>query len=49
MKLCFLISMHQKNREPNYDLLKKFASECFMPLTYGGGIDNMHKQKKFFL
>ena len=49
MKSCFLILMHQKkNREPNYDLLKKFASECFMPLTYGGGIDNMHKAEKIF-
>ena len=37
-----------KNREPNYDLLKKFASECFYA-TYGGGIDNMHKAEKIFL
>ena len=42
------IDASKKNREPNYDLLKKFASECFMPLTYGGGIDNMHKAEKIF-
>ena len=42
------IEASKKNREPNYDLLKKFASECFMPLTYGGGIDNMHKAEKIF-
>jgi cyclase len=27
-----------ENRGPNYDLLKEIASECFMPLAYGGGI-----------
>ena len=42
------IDASKKNREPNYDLLKKFASECFMPLTYGGGIDNMHTAEKIF-
>ena len=42
------IEASKKNREPNYDLLKKFASECFMPLTYGGGIDNMYKAEKIF-
>ena len=42
------IDASKKDREPNYDLLKKFASECFMPLTYGGGIDNMHKAEKIF-
>src|SRR5690348_11165686 len=24
--------------EPNYDLIKRLASECRMPLCYGGGI-----------
>ena len=43
------IDASKKNREPNYDLFKKFASECFMPLTYGGGIDNMHQAEKFLL
>ena len=42
------IEASKKNREPNYDLLKKFASECFMPLTYGGGINNMRKAEKIF-
>ena len=23
---------------PNFDLIKNLAAECFMPLTYGGGI-----------
>lgn len=27
-----------EKREPTYGLLKEIASECFMPLAYGGGI-----------
>jgi cyclase len=30
-----------ENRPPNFDLLGKITSECFMPLGYGGGIRNM--------
>lgn len=26
----------------NLDLLKKISSQCFMPLTYGGGIDSVN-------
>jgi len=32
--------------EPNFDLLKDIASECFMPLAYGGGIKNLEQAKK---
>lgn len=28
-------------REPDYELLKDIASEAFMPLSYGGGINNL--------
>lgn len=28
-------------RGPNYDLLNEIASECFMPLAYGGGITSI--------
>lgn len=31
---------------PNYKLLKKIASECFMPLVYGGGINSVEQAKK---
>ncbi len=27
-----------KNKEPNYELIKKLANECRMPLCYGGGV-----------
>ena len=29
--------------EPNYKLLSDIASECFIPLGYGGGIKNLEK------
>jgi cyclase len=29
------------NSGPNYELLKEIASECFMPLAYGGGITSI--------
>ena len=32
--------------EPNFDLLKDIASECFMPLAYGGGIKTLEQAKK---
>lgn len=30
-----------EKRGPNYDLLNEIASECFMPLAYGGGITSI--------
>ena len=38
----------KQNTEPNYDLLKDLSSECFMPLTYGGGIKSLGTAKKLF-
>jgi cyclase len=41
-ELIFLdIAASQKNSEPNYGILKSIATECFMPLCYGGGIANL--------
>lgn len=38
-ELAFLdISASVEGREPNYELLRDIANECFMPLAYGGGI-----------
>ena len=37
-----------KKREPNYDLIGDIATEAFMPLSYGGGIDSFEKAKKIF-
>ena len=32
--------------EPNFGLLEDIASECFMPLAYGGGINTLEQAKK---
>jgi len=42
------ISATQENKEPNYKLISDAASECFMPLTYGGGIKTLDQAKKIF-
>ncbi len=34
-----------KNNYINFELLKNIASECFVPLTYGGGIKNIEDMK----
>lgn len=41
-ELVFLdINASVNNKEPNYQMLADIASECFMPLCYGGGIKNI--------
>ena len=35
------IEKSTNDKELNYDLIQKFAGECYMPLTYGGGIKNI--------
>ena len=40
------ISATTSKSEPNFDLLKDIASECFMPLAYGGGINTLEQAKK---
>ena len=46
-ELVFLdITATVENRPPSFDLLRNIASECFMPLGYGGGIRNMDDIKK---
>ena len=34
--------------EPDYNLIKNISGECLMPLSYGGGIKNIHQAKKIF-
>lgn len=40
------ISATQDAKEPNYDLIQDIASEAFMPLAYGGGINNLKQVEK---
>jgi cyclase len=48
-ELIFLdIDASREGREPDYDLIRDFASECFMPVCYGGGITSVEQIKKIF-
>jgi len=42
------ITASQEKREPNFQLIKEIASECFMPLCYGGGIKTVEHARKLF-
>ena len=46
-ELCFLdIDASKEGREPPYDYLKEIASECFMPLSYGGAVSSTTQIKR---
>lgn len=48
-ELCFLdITATNENREPNYKAISEIASECFMPLSYGGGINKIEQARRLF-
>ena len=38
----------KENRDPNFLLIEQFASECFMPLAYGGGIRSIEQARQLF-
>lgn len=42
------IDAAKENRKPDFDAIKDIASECFMPLAYGGGITTLDDIKKLF-
>ena len=46
-ELAFLdISASKEKREPNYVLLSEIANECFMPVSYGGGVSSVSIAEK---
>lgn len=46
-ELIFLdITATKENREPNLKLIEEIAGECFMPLSYGGGIRSISDIEK---
>lgn len=48
-EIVFLdISATPNHRGPDFELIKEIASECFMPLAYGGGITELDQAKKLF-
>ena len=42
------IDATREGREPNYGVIENLASECRMPLCYGGGIKNMEQAQRIF-
>ncbi len=48
-ELVFLDTQASKeNRAPDFQMIKDIASECFMPLAYGGGITTLEQIGKIF-
>ena len=48
-ELMFLdIDATVQNKEPNYKMIEDIASECFMPLCYGGGVKTVDQMKKIY-
>ncbi len=46
-ELIFLdIEAARSKSKPNIDILKEIAAECFMPLTYGGGIRTVDQARE---
>lgn len=49
-ELCFLdIRATVEKRQPNLKILSEIANECFMPLSYGGGVRDAETAKKYSL
>jgi cyclase len=42
------ISAQKNNKPPPFKIIEEIASECFMPLTYGGGINNFEIVERLF-
>jgi len=42
------ITASTENKSPNFKLIEEMASECFMPLAYGGGIKTIEDIKTLF-
>jgi len=48
-ELSFLdISASKEKKDPDYKILQEISNECFMPLSYGGGVDSFSKAEKVF-
>ncbi len=42
------ISATAENRKPPFEMIAQIADECFMPLTYGGGIRDLEDIRRLF-
>ncbi len=46
-ELCLLdIAASKEARDPDYDYLARIADDCFMPLSYGGGIAFLNQARQ---
>ena len=49
-ELCFLdITASHENRETIFDVVRRTAEQCFMPLTVGGGVRTLEDIRKLLL
>src|SRR5579863_1945511 len=49
-ELCFLdITASHENRDTIYDVVRRTAEQCFMPLTVGGGVRTIDDIRKLLL
>ena len=48
-ELILDIDASSKDKEPNYNLIEKLASECRMPFCYGVVLNNRPSKKNFFI
>ncbi len=49
-ELCFLdITASSENRDTLYDVVRRTAEECFMPLTVGGGVRTIEDIRRLLL
>ncbi len=39
----------KRNIPPNYDILNEICEDCFVPLSFGGGINNIEQVRKLIL
>lgn len=44
----FDIDASKQGREPDFQMIKHIATECFMPFGYGGGVSKLDHVKKLF-
>ena len=48
-EIIFLdINATKTAQQPNFEMLERISSECFMPLAYGGGIKTIDQVQKIF-
>lgn len=46
--VLFDISASEGNESPDFELIEKIATECFMPICYGGGIRTVEDASRLF-